>query len=229
MNIKDKVTIVIPCYNEDKYITRTIMSIAKQSNIYGTTVIIVDGFSTDKTREKIKALKNTFSNVIDIEIVDGGRVSFARNYGASLVSTKYTLFIDADTILIDNDLIDTTLKEMYHYHLHLLTCKLTSNDKNFLTKLSYFCYNVLNYFISWSTPFAIGKYFLTNTNKFKELGGFDEKVYRSEDYDLSNKYDVNHFRISKKYIGLDSEKLKKKGYLYTIKSLINKHLKNGQI
>jgi cellulose synthase/poly-beta-1,6-N-acetylglucosamine synthase-like glycosyltransferase len=47
MYIKNKVTIIIPCYNEEKYISETIKSIVKQNNINGTKVIIADNNSTD--------------------------------------------------------------------------------------------------------------------------------------------------------------------------------------
>ena len=47
-NLKDKLTIVIPTYNEDRYIERTILSIVQQNNVKGLRVIVSDGFSTDK-------------------------------------------------------------------------------------------------------------------------------------------------------------------------------------
>ncbi len=40
MGIKDKLTIVIPSYNEWKYIDATITSIASQNGIWGTKVIV---------------------------------------------------------------------------------------------------------------------------------------------------------------------------------------------
>lgn len=220
MNIKDKVTIVIPCYNEQSYITKTIMSIVKQDNIYGTRVIIADGFSTDRTREKINALKNTYGDIIKIEMVNGGKVAYARNFGSSLVTTKYVLFIDADTILIKNDTIDSTLKEMYRSHLDLLTCKVKSVGTDIRTNISFRIFNVINYFVSKKTPFAVGTYFLTTVSEFRRLNGFDESLQHSEDFALSKQYSPSKFKISEKFIGQDDRRFKKVGYLYMVKLLI---------
>ena len=106
MNIKDKLTIVIPSFNEENYIERTITNLANQNNITGTRVIIADGFSRDRTRSKIINLKHSLKDKINIELVNGGKVAYARNFGLTLVKTKYVLFMDADTVLMDNNIID---------------------------------------------------------------------------------------------------------------------------
>ena len=92
MNIKDKLTIVIPSFNEENYIERTITNLANQNNITGTRVIIADGFSRDRTRSKIINLKHSLKDKINIELVNGGKVAYARNFGLTLVKTKYVLF-----------------------------------------------------------------------------------------------------------------------------------------
>ena len=66
MNIKDKLTIVIPSFNEENYIERTITNLANQNNITGTRVIIADGFSRDRTRSKIINLKHSLKDKINI-------------------------------------------------------------------------------------------------------------------------------------------------------------------
>jgi glycosyltransferase involved in cell wall biosynthesis len=49
-----KLTIVIPTYNESKYIARTLLEIAKQSGTHSVQIIIADANSTDNTRNIIK-------------------------------------------------------------------------------------------------------------------------------------------------------------------------------
>lgn len=224
MNLRDKLTIVIPCKNEEKYIERTIFSIATQKNIKGVRIIIADANSTDKTRELIKNCQDYLKDLLNIELIDGGPVAFARNNGAKLVKTKYTLFLDADTILNDNELLDNTIFQMYHYKLDLLTCKIKSYGKDFRTNLMFCLFNPINYLISKKTPFAVGMFFLTKTCVFNELGGFDETLQHSEDYWLSKQYNPKKFRITSHYIGQDDRRFKKMGYFGMIKLLINGYL-----
>jgi len=80
LKIKNKITIVIPCYNEDKYIKKTIDSIYKQVLIDGTKVIIADNHSTDRTRGIINNLSNMYSDRLKIQMIDGGRVAQARKF-----------------------------------------------------------------------------------------------------------------------------------------------------
>ena len=93
MNLRDKLTIVIPCKNEENYIERTIYSIALQKNIKGTRIIVADAQSTDKTRELVLNCKENLKDHLSIELIEGGPVAVARNNGAKLVKTKYTLFL----------------------------------------------------------------------------------------------------------------------------------------
>lgn len=220
MNLKDKVTIVIPCKNEEKYIERTIISIVKQTNIRGVQVIIADANSTDRTREIIKKSTETFKDILNITLIDGGPVGYGRNHGCELVSTKYVLFMDADVVLMDNDLINDTIFQMYHYKLDLLTCKSASYGKDTRTKLAFKIFNFINKLLSFKIPFAVGTYFLTKRDKFRELGGFDESLKHSEDFCLSKKYNTKKFRISNHYIGQDDRRFIKTGYLGMTKLLI---------
>lgn len=218
--LKDKVTIVIPTYNEENYIVDTIDRIALQYNINGTRVIVADGFSKDKTRKLVLELKDYYEGYIDIELIDGGNVAFARNAGAKLSKTKYTLFLDADSPIIDFDSIFYNIELMEKKDLDLLTCKIVSVGKKIRTKIAFKIFNLINFIMSKVTPFAVGGYFLTRTDKFHELGGFDETINNSEDYWLSKKYDRKKFIISKKQYGQDDRRFKKMGYIGMLKLIL---------
>ena len=88
--ISDKITIVVPCKNEENYIHHLLDALREQ-NIGNTRVIIAD-CSTDTTRQVIQ----DNSAGLNVEIIEGGPVSIAKNNGARLVTTPYILFIDAD-------------------------------------------------------------------------------------------------------------------------------------
>ena len=90
MKLSDNITIVVPCRNEENYISHLLESLRLQ-NIGNTKIIIAD-CSTDNTRQVIQ----DNSAGLNVEVIDGGPVSIAKNRGAQLVTTPYILFIDAD-------------------------------------------------------------------------------------------------------------------------------------
>ena len=51
-----KLTIIIPCYNEDKYIEKVITSVNAQP-YHDKQIIVVDDASRDGTKEKLIKLK----------------------------------------------------------------------------------------------------------------------------------------------------------------------------
>ena len=220
MHIRKRLTIVIPTYNEEKYISNTIESIFKQNHIYGTRVIIADNNSTDNTRNIVYQLKKQYSNIINIELIDGGNVSKGRNNGAKITNTEYILFMDGDVILTNPNHIYRTLKEMKYEDLDLLTSKIKSYGKDIRTKIAFNVFNMVNGLLSKVTPFAVGTYFMTKTNLFLKYGMFDETVNHSEDYLLSKQYPVDKFKISNHYVGQDDRRFKKMGYMFMIVLLI---------
>ena len=229
MNIREKLTIVIPTYNEEKYIAGVIDSIIKQNHIYGTRVIISDNNSMDNTRNIIYQLKELYKDIINIEVIDGGNVSKGRNNGAKKTNTEYILFMDGDVILTNPNHIYDTLKDMEDNNLHLLTSKVKSYGNDIRTKMVFKVFNVVNKIISKVTPFAVGTYFMTRTNLFYMYGMFDEEVKHSEDYLLSKQYPIDKFKISNHYIGQDDRRFKKMGYTFMIILLIKGFINRNNI
>lgn len=88
-----KVTVVIPAYNEEKYIGACLDSILSQSR-RPDEIIVVDNNSTDKTPEIIKKYKNV---KYIIEKQQG--IIPARNTGFDAASGDIIARCDADTIL----------------------------------------------------------------------------------------------------------------------------------
>lgn len=229
INLKDKLTIVIPTYNEEKYISNTISSIVKQYNVKGLRVIISDGFSTDKTRDIVKGLKELYKDIINIELIDGGRVATGRNNGGKLVETKYILFLDGDSPLIDRNNLSYNMGVITEKELDLLTCEVKSVGRDIRTKIGFGLFNVINRVISIGTPFAVGGYFMTRTDRFKEYGMFDETLNNSEDYWLSKKYNPKKFHISKMKYGQDDRRFKKMGYMGMLKLILLNYIKRNNI
>ena len=219
--MKDEVTIVVPCKNEESYIYYLLDCLKKQKSIEGIRIYIAD-CSTDNTRRVIENHKDW----LDVEVIEGGPVSVAKNNGAYLVTTPYILFIDADVRFFSNTVIYDTLKQMKVEDLDLIGLNIKCYDKDLRAQLSFSIFNVLNKILSKWIPFAVGAYLLTRKDKFYEHGKFPCKYPTSEDFHLSRKFDPKKFRIAKHYFGQDSRRFKKMGYLgmsiYLIKNFLFK-------
>jgi len=223
MKLCDKITIVVPCKNEENYIHHLLDSLRSQ-NIDDTRVIIAD-CSTDATRQVIK--DNSIG--LNVEIIDGGPVSIAKNNGARLVTTPYILFIDADVRFFKDTVIQDSVNKMELKKLHLIGLNIKCYDKDIRAKIGFTAFNLINHTLKFFSPFAVGAFMLTRKDKFEEYGGFPENFSTSEDYFLSRKYSPKKFRIIKHHFGQDSRRFKKMGYMgmakYLTKNFINRNNK----
>jgi glycosyltransferase involved in cell wall biosynthesis len=191
----------------------------------GSTRIIIADCSTDSTRDVIEANKGR----LNIEIIDGGPVSFAKNRGAELVTTPYILFIDADVRFFDINTIRDAVAELESKDLDLIGLNIKCYDDDVRARVGFTLFNFVNNILKYFSPFAVGAFMLTRRDKFEQLGGFPEKFATSEDYFLSRMYSPKKFKIMKHYFGQDSRRFKKMGYFgmvkYLVKNFINRNNK----
>lgn len=96
--MKDKISIIVPCYNVQKYVMRCFWSIYNQT--YGfenLEVIFVDDLSEDNTWPILESLQKRYpGNVVSLKAKNKGRCGGARNLGMDVCSGKYITFVDAD-------------------------------------------------------------------------------------------------------------------------------------
>ena len=85
MMVKELLTIVIPCKNENITIQKTLEYLNKQMFIEGTKVIIAD--VSDDNGYTIKCIESEMNKNIDIEIIKGGYPSQGRNLMAVVWKT----------------------------------------------------------------------------------------------------------------------------------------------
>ena len=221
--LSDKITIVVPCKNEENYIQHLLDSLRKQ-NIGNTRIIIAD-CSTDNTRQVIQ--DNSLG--LNVEIIEGGPVSVAKNNGARLVTTPYILFIDADVRFFKNTVIWDAVDKIQSKNLDLVGLNIKCYDRDMRAMVGFALFNTINHTLKFFSPFAVGAFMLTRKDKFDEFGGFPEQFATSEDYFLSRKYSPRKFKIVRHHFGQDSRRFKKMGYLgmgkYLIKNFINRNNK----
>jgi len=223
MNLSEKITIVIPSKNEENYIAHLLDNLITQE--VGFTKIIIADCSTDKTRSII----DLYRPRLNIEVIDGGPVSLAKNRGAKLVNTPYILFIDADVRFFKPTVIYDAVNALEAENLDLVGLNAKCYDGDIRAAIGFTIFNVINNVLKYFSPFAVGAFMLTRRDKFEELGGFPEQFATSEDYFLSRKYSTSKFKLLNHYFGQDSRRFRKMGYFgmskYLIKNFWNRNNK----
>ncbi len=220
LKIKDLLTIVIPCKNEGLIIKKTLNLLNKQIGIDGTKVIVAD-ISNDKWFT-FGCIESEYNKNISIEIIQGGYPSVGRNNGAKRVRTKYVLFLDADMFIKDENLISTLLNKMENKDIHLLTTKIRTEDGEY--DYIYKSFDLAQFLIKFTTPFAVGGFMLFNKQMFDQLGGFNEEDKFAEDYHLSSKIKPKNFYIDKHIVYTTPRRFKNKGLYYMVKLMIKTYL-----
>lgn len=111
---KYKVSIIIPVYNVEKYIDRTLQSVLGQT-LKDIQIILVDDKTEDKSGEicDTYALENKNIKVIHKKVNEG--LGFARNSGIELAEGEYITFLDSDDT-VDSDFYNKlyTLAKKYN-------------------------------------------------------------------------------------------------------------------
>lgn len=223
MNLSDKITIVVPCKNEENYIGHLLDSLSVQH--IGDTQIIIADASDDNTRKVIREKKKELG--LNITVTKGGPVSEAKNNGAKKVKTPYILFIDSDVRFFKPTVIRDAVDRLERDDLDLIGLNIKCYDNDVRASIGFKMFNVINNIMKYKVPFAVGAFMLTRRDRFEEFGGFPCKYETSEDFFLSKMYDPKKFAILNHYFGQDSRRFKKMGYFgmawYLLKNFWNRN------
>ena len=101
-----KVSVIVPVYNVEKYITRCLTSLINQT-LDDLQIIVVNDGSQDGSEQIIKQFKRNYNNIIYVTKENGG-LSSARNFGLIYATGEYIAFLDSDDYVDRN-----TYKKMY--------------------------------------------------------------------------------------------------------------------
>lgn len=98
--MENLVSIIIPCYNAEKYIIRALDSISNQT-FKNLEVICIDDGSKDNTIQVIREYMKQDKINIKLVSTENRGVSSARNTGIEMAAGKYVMFLDADDVYED--------------------------------------------------------------------------------------------------------------------------------
>lgn len=97
MEIKPLVSIIIPCFNHEKFIADTIESVS-QSSYRPVEIVVVNDGSSDDSELVVTSLQNKYPNLKYISQRNAGPAA-ARNCGIRESEGKYILPLDADDLI----------------------------------------------------------------------------------------------------------------------------------
>lgn len=167
-------SVIIPAYNEEKYIAACLNAINKAIEslpLIQAEVIVVDNQSTDKTA---KIAKDLGAKVV---YEPHRQIAKVRNTGASVAKGGYLIFIDADTV-ISTKLLQQTI-------MCLNSGRVIGGGAQVVPDNSR--YRSVNgsikvwRFLSSKRRWAAGCYLFCLKKAYDEIGGFDEQYYAAEE------------------------------------------------
>lgn len=188
--MKLPISIIIPTFNEERYLPKLLNSIQNQT-VLPEEVIVVDAFSFDKTRAVAKSF--------GCKIIDGSLPSVSRNRGAQIATQPLLLFLDADVIL-PSRFLERTVKEMVERNLDITSCFIKPRSKLTIDK---FLHTFVNHYMRLTQkfyPHVPGFCIFVKKEVHRKINGFDETLYLSEDIDyVQRAKKVGKFTYLKSY------------------------------
>jgi len=181
-----KVSVIIPTFNREKLIIRSINSLLNQTN-QDYEIIIADDASTDNTAEVIKSLKNDKIRYFRLEKNSGQCVT--RNKAIKIAKGEYIGFLDSDDewlpekiekqLAVFETSIDPDLGAVYCGFIEKDEIK---NQTSIINRdnLKGNIYGSLLRGFCPSTPTM----FLVKKKALEKVNGFDENLPTFVDYDL---------------------------------------------
>lgn len=205
----EKVSVIIPIYNVEKYLSECLDSVVNQTYKNLEIILINDG-SKDGSANICKEYAEKDSRIIFIDQENIG-VSKTRNKGIDIATGKYVLFVDSDDYCEAN-MVETAVKNYDNEKMFVWGYTEVYKDKIVPIKYDEITMKNLHQYINTTTiGSSCNKIFLTEILKNQKIR-FEEKIYNCEDllfvltylkYVKEIKYDATslyHHRIGKNII-----------------------------
>lgn len=177
-NVNNLVSVIIPCYNDYKYIQAAIDSINNQTYSLFEIIIIDDG----SAKETKKVLKSLQQENLTILFQENMGPSAARNNGIKHAAGDLILTLDADDYFDSSFVEKAALILNQHEDIGLVTCNgYVFNDEGIITEIISKEGNAVDFLFENT---AIGNS-LFRKKCWSEIGGFDENMRKGyEDWDF---------------------------------------------
>ncbi len=228
-------TVIIPTLNEEKFLPKLLRDLTVQKE-RDFEVIITDGYSKDKTKDCIKSFENGLKmNFFSTRLKN---VAAQRNLGAEKAGGQYLVFLDADARVGPTFL--KKVRKNINKNKGLLFLPYLIPDREYRQYRTLFDLGNIFVELSQSLPkrFSLGGAMIVERNFFRLIGGFDERLFISEDHELIQRaaaWGVHSKFVKEAKTSFSLRRMKKEGqikffYKYFIASarrlFLNEEIKN---
>lgn len=119
------ISIIVPCYNVEKYINRCFESLLHQTIGFDKLeIIFIDDCSTDGTWDELTSIEASYpESVMIIHCDENGRQGRARNIGLQYASAPYVGYVDSDD-WIEPDMYEKLYAEMTAHRCDIVNCQM---------------------------------------------------------------------------------------------------------
>ncbi|MFT4304755.1 MAG: glycosyltransferase family 2 protein [Candidatus Woesearchaeota archaeon] len=198
MSSSSLVSIIIPMYNSQETIIKTVLSALSQT-YENTEILIINDGSTDNSLSILKSIKN---KKIKIYSQRNKGPSAARNYGAKKAKGEFLSFLDADDTWLENK-IETEIKLILKKNISCIISGVNIYVNSHVSKkiskknISHSNLFVFNYGVCGSN-LTIKKEFFLNYQYKSEFDGVEDyelllRITEKNNLLSTNKYLVNYF------------------------------------
>jgi len=191
------VSVIIPCYNEERFIVKALEQLAGQYDQSRFEIIVVDGMSEDRTRDLVSEFKANHPDLTITIIENPARhIPTALNLGVSAARAEIIARMDAHAVPSEGYILRCVeVLGQHNVGVVGMPCHVRAGTNTLLARA------IAN---AVSHPFGIGdaKYRLSKgtvlqeqvdtvafacfrKSLWKELGGFNESLLTNEDYDFN--------------------------------------------
>jgi len=175
-------SIVVPTYNRESFIAKTIQSVLNQT-YSNFELIIVDDGSTDNTEKFVKNVKDKRIKFFKKENKERGA---ARNYGTNKAKGDYITFLDSDDLLYSKYLEEANLFIASNNGINIFhqLFEVRNNSDRLIQSADYSNSNVFKSLITKGNFMACQGLFLKAAFAKSNLFIEDRNLAGSEDYEL---------------------------------------------
>jgi glycosyltransferase involved in cell wall biosynthesis len=175
------ISVVVPAFNEAKLIERALDCIRRASSAFKrrgwrTEIVVCDNNSTDQTA----ALARTAGAIVVFEPVN--QISRARNRGAAAASGDWFIFIDADSYP-SIELFEDVAREIESGQCVGGGALVELEKARGVVWVMNRVWNLTSRVTGW----AAGSFVYCQAMVWRELGGFSEELFASEEIEFSRR------------------------------------------